>query len=223
MNRITSLFAATAVAAAAFVHPAAAQDVALEASLGTTGIAGGGQVGLTRYFALRGSYNFLEFDLDEQEYDGITYSSELDFSTFSGFVDVHPFGNAFTLTGGAYFGEKKIAFDATPTTDVEIGDMTFTPEQVGMLIGTAEMEETAPYIGIGYDNSLHTSGRWSFFARAGVMFTGSPQIDLIAEGGDLSDDPDFQAELQEEEDNIQGDVDDYEYYPVLNIGLSAKL
>ena len=209
----------------AIASPAAAQDTRFAADLGigTTGIAGNLQVGLADWVAVRGGYNFLQFDLDDQDYDDITYSSELDFSTFGGFVDLHPFSNAFTVTGGAYLGEKEVAFDATPTSNVEIGDQTFTPEQVGMLIGSATLEDTAGYVGLGYDNALYGSGRWSFFARGGIMFAGSPQIDLTAEGGDFSDDPNFQAELQEEEDNIQGDLDDYDMFPVVSLGVAFKL
>ena len=207
------------------VQGAAAQDsrVAVDAGIGTTGLSGNVQFALNRQFVIRGGYNYLAFDMDDQSYDDISYDTELDFNTVGGFLDVHPFTNAFTLTAGVFQGAKELNFNAMPTNDVEIGDMTFTPEEVGMLSGTATMEETAGYLGLGYDNALYGSGRWSFFLRGGVMFAGSPQIDLEASGGTLSDNPDFQAELAEEEQNVQDDVDDYDMYPVVSVGISAKL
>lgn len=204
---------------------AAAQDsrVAVDAGIGTTGLSGNVQFALNRQFIIRGGYNYLAFDMDDQSYDDISYDTELDFNTIGGFVDVHPFANGFTVTAGVFQGDKELTFNAMPTNNVEIGDQTFTPQEVGMLSGTATMEETAGYLGLGYDNALYGSGRWSFFLRGGVMFAGSPQIDLTASGGTLSDNPDFQTELEEEERNVQADVDDYDLYPVVSVGISAKL
>jgi len=226
MKYVKSAIAGLAVLASFGLSQAAmAQDsrVAVDAGIGTTGLSGNVQFALNRQFIIRGGYNYLEFDMDDQSYDDISYDTELDFNTIGGFVDVHPFANAFTVTAGVFQGDKELNFNAMPTSNVEIGDMTFTPEQVGMLSGTATMEKTAGYLGLGYDNALYGSGRWSFFLRGGVMFAGSPQIELEASGGTLSDDPNFQAELEEEEQNVQDDVDDYDMYPVVSIGISAKL
>ena len=52
------------------------------------------------------------------------------------------------------------------------------------------------------------------------MFTGSPQVNLVSTGGSLSNDTNFQAQLAIEEQNLQNDVDNYEVYPVVQLGLT---
>lgn len=171
--------------------------------------------------ALRGSYNFLEFEAD-QDYDGIDYEGDLNLSTFGGFVDVAPFSNGFVLTGGAFIGDKTLDLNASPANDVEIGGRTFTPEEVGTLNGQAELKSFAPYAGIGYDSFIAGSSDWSFNARAGVMFTGSPKVDLVSVDGLLSDDATLRAELNTEIASIEEEAEDFKYYPVLSIGLARR-
>jgi len=142
------------------------------------------------FIALRGNFNYLDFSVDE-EYDDIDYEGNFDATTFGGFVDVAPFQNGFILSGGALLGDKTVGLDATPSTNVEIGDQVFTPAEVGTLTGQAELNSFAPYAGIGYDSFIAGSSDWSFNARAGVMFTGSPEVDLISANGTLSNNLNF--------------------------------
>ncbi|MEM9988817.1 MAG: hypothetical protein AAF723_04785 [Pseudomonadota bacterium] len=201
---------------------AQAGDAAVEFSIGTTGISAGAQWEALNRVVFRGGYNYLTFSLEDEDYDGVVYDAELEFNTLGGFVDFHPYRNGLTLTGGFFLGDKVVNLDATPTEDVEIGSITFRPEDVGVLDGTAEYENIAPYLGIGWDNTPYADGDLSFFARAGVMFMGSPDIELNSTDGLLSDEVIFNEELQEEEENLEEDLSDYEYYPVVNVGLSYK-
>ncbi len=222
MSRFSLLAATAALAIAAAPQAVFAEAKSVDAGIGTTGIGVNASAKLLPWVAVRGGYNYLQFELDEMEYDGIEYDTEIDFSTFGGFVDIHPFRNGFTLTGGVYQGNKEVMLDATPDEPVEIGNLTFTPEQVGTLIGTVALEDTAPYLGIGWDGALYSESMINFWVRAGVMFTGSPEIALDASGGILTDDPVLQAEIQREVENLEEEVDDYEYYPVINLGVAFR-
>lgn len=188
---------------------------------GTTGATLEAKFAPNNNLALRGSYNFLEFGAD-QDYDGIDYEGDLSLNTFGGFVDVAPFGNGFVLSGGAYIGDKTLDLFATPSNNVEIGGQTFTPAEVGSLNGQAELKNFAPYAGIGYDSFIAGSSDWSFNARAGVMFTGSPKVDLVSVDGLLSDDATLRAELNTEIASIEEEAEDYKYYPVLSVGIARR-
>jgi hypothetical protein len=54
------------------------------------------------------------------------------------------------------------------------------------------------------------------------MFTGSPQVNLTAKGGTLTNDAAFQAQLAQEERNLQDEINDYEVYPVVQAGLTLS-
>lgn len=217
--------AAAAASVCVLASPASAQTdgrFAIDFGIGTTGGTVEGKFALSDRIVLRGGYNYLGYELDGEEYDGVVYDSELDFSTFGGFVDLHPFSNGFMVTGGVYAGAKELTASATPSEPVDIGGTTFTPAEVGQLDFTGDLEDTAPFAGVGWDGAFVREGRFNIKLIAGVMFSGTPDLSLRSSGGALSDDPTFQAELAEEEASIQSEVEDYEYYPVISIGFGYR-
>ena len=86
------------IAAAITLLPAAvsAQDTPLAGSIGigTTGITLEAKATLTSTLVARGSYNYLDFDVDDQEYDDIDYDVAFDGSTATPAADYHPFRQA---------------------------------------------------------------------------------------------------------------------------------
>ena len=193
----------------------------LGASAGTTGATLDAKYAISNKIGVRGNFNYLTFDIDE-EFDDIDYEGELELTTFGGFVDFAPFGNGFVLSGGAYLGNKELDIDASPTTAVTIGDQSFDPSEIGTLAGTVELNNFAPYAGIGYDNFIAGSKEWSFNARAGVMFTGSPDVELVSANGSLSDNQILLDELEAEIQSIEDDAEDFKYYPVVTVGVTRR-
>lgn len=198
-----------------------AGNFAVGLGVGTTGLTAEAKFAATDVVALRGSFNYLEVSLDE-EYDDIDYDGDFNANSFGGFVDVAPFKNGFVLSGGAYLGDKTLDLDATPSTNVEIGGQTFTPEEIGTLTGQVELKNFAPYAGIGYDGFMGGSKDWSFNARAGVMFTGSPDVELESANGTLSGNAALRSELDAEVAAIEDDADEFKYYPVITIGVARR-
>jgi hypothetical protein len=201
----------------------AAEDnkFAVGLGIGTNGASIEGKFAPNDLIALRGSFNYLDVFVDA-DFDDIAYEGDYDASTFGGFIDVAPFKNGFVLSGGAFLGDKILDLDETPTANVQIGDQSFTPSQVGTLTGQAELNSFAPYAGIGYDNFIAGSSDWSFNARAGIMFAGSPKVDLISANGTLSSDPILRQEVEAEVSNIEESIEGFKYYPVISIGVARR-
>jgi hypothetical protein len=188
---------------------------------GTPGLGGTVSFMVNDYITLRGSYDRLSLDRDDT-YDGIDYSGEADFSSPGAFVDVHPFRNAFFVSGGAYFGDRTVDIASTPNEPVSIGGVTFTPEQVGTLRGSLDLASTAPFVGVGFDNTFTSGGHWGWRVLVGAAFGDEPEVDLDASGGTISDTPQFQAQLALEEADIQDDADNYDILPVVQVGLNYR-
>lgn len=172
-------------------------------------------------FVLRGGVETLGYDFDAS-YDDVDYGGRFDFDTVSGFIDLHPLANAFTISGGAYLGPREIGLDATPSAPVNLGGQTFTPAQVGTLTGKIKLKDVAPYLGLGFDNTFTGSGRWGFRATAGVAWSEKPEVTLDSSGGTLSNDPAFRARLAQEAGSIQSDAEDYGLFPVVQVGLNYR-
>lgn len=207
--------------AAALVGVASAQ-IGVDLSAGTPGISGNIHYRVMPMLVLRGGVNYLEFELEDQEFDDIAYDADLQFTQVGGYVDVHPFSNFFTITGGLLVGERTFELSASPTEPVEIGDTTFAPEDVGELFGNADFGDQGIYAGIGFDNTVTGRGPVTFVLRAGVIIGDDPTVDLGNRNGTL--DPILQAEidaeLTEEEAQLQEDIPNL--FPVLTIGLGFK-
>ena len=219
MKRAMTL-AALAVGAGWGAQAAQAQQIAVGGSIGTTGGTIEAQTQITPTIQLRGSYNYFEYGADDT-YDGIAYDGDLDLTTWGAFVDFRPFSNSFIVSAGAYFGDKGVKLNAMPTTNVEIGNQTFTPAQVGKLNADAALKDTAPFVGIGWDTTFQNSTPGlGFKFIVGAMFTGSPDVSMTSTGGTLSNDANFQTQLRIEEQKLQDDIDDYEVYPVVQAGVT---
>ncbi|WP_031555689.1 hypothetical protein [Parvularcula oceani] len=216
-----------AAGAACLLSGASAQELgaAVDVSGGTTGVSAHAQVGVTDWLALRGGYNWLDYSAEDEEYDGILFDGDLEFSGFGGFADLHPFKNGFTVTGGLFVGDKAVHLDATPQEPVDIGGRVFAPSEVGTLTGDAQFADTAGFAGLGWDRSLYKPGRLSLILRAGVMFAGDSEVSLDATGL-ATVDPVLAQELRDrlelEERELEDDIDKYAYWPVLTIGLGYR-
>lgn len=221
MTKLT-VFAAAIAAAISYATPAAAEgNFAIGIGGGTPGGSLEGQFRLNDTIRLRAGANTLAFDADA-EIDDIEYTGELDFTGGGAFADLHPFQNSFFITGGVYFGEKSIGLSAEPMEDVTIGDVVFTAEEYGRLEGSAEFEEAAPFLGLGFDNTFTGDGNWGFRGMAGVALFGSAEVELASIGGTLSNDPTLLAEIEAEVESIESDVEDYDLYPIIQIGLFRR-
>ncbi|KAK0332004.1 hypothetical protein LTR94_026645, partial [Friedmanniomyces endolithicus] len=93
---------------------------------------------------------------------------------------------------------------------------------VGRLTGRIELESTAPFLGLGFDNTFTHDGHWGFRLLAGAAFGDAPQVDLNSTGGSLSDEPLFQERVEQEEQDVQQDADNYKVLPVIQMGLNYR-
>lgn len=198
-------------------------DFGIGTSVGSTGLSLEGKYAASDKVTLRTNVNWLPVDVNET-IDDVDYNVDIDMQTVGGFVDVHPFRNGFHLSGGVYGGDKTADLLGTPgpATTVDIGNMIYTGAQIGTLRGQVEYNDISPFLGVGFDGFVKSNRHWSLSARAGVMFVGSPDVTLNAEGGLISMNPMVRDELDREEDNLQAELDDYKYYPVITLGITRR-
>ena len=224
MSRILLLGAAFAALSAA---PALAQTggrVAIGAQIGTTGVGAEVQVQATPMVTLRAGGDLFTYE-EEAETDDYDYDAELDFSTLSAFVDLHPFQNPFFVSAGAYFGDRGVDVTGRPTQNVVIGGQTFTPADFGQLVGDADFGSSAPFLGLGWNNTFRTSGPIGFKIVAGATFGSDPRVELRREGGIAlppSIQAQFDAEVEQEEADLERELEDFKILPVLQAGVTYR-
>jgi hypothetical protein len=152
---------------------------------------------------------------DSQTIDDIDYDADLDLSSTALLFDWHPFAGSFHLTAGYLNNSSELSATATPTSNVQIGDTTYTPAQIGRIDASVELGSGA-YVGLGWGN-VPAKG-FGFVFEAGVVQMGTPDVSMnitdpsgvIAAAGDID----------KEEANVKADLDEFDTYPVVAIGIS---
>lgn len=205
--------------------PVAAQEARVTSGItaGTLGVGPEIGVRLNERFGLRANATFLDSDLAEidADSDDIGFDGNLRLRSGGAMVDVYPLGGGFRLSGGVRRNGTKATLRATPTTNVTIGTRTVTPEEVGRLSADYRVRDWAPALTLGYAGEL--APRLEVGFEAGVLFHGAPRIrSLRSEGGTLSGDPGFAADLERERMLIENDIDDYKFYPVVQASLAYR-
>lgn len=215
---------------AALVLPAAAQaQTALGLKAGTLG--GGVELttGLGEQVEVRlgaSAFNYSE----TREASDIEYDAEARARTANGFLDWHPGGHGFRLTGGVIYNDSTIEGRSLPPASgsYNIGGVPVPVNLVGTLDGTIDFDPVSPYAGIGWGNALKTSRRLGVSFDLGVVFLGGGDVTLtprIPAGSPLNDPVAralLQVQLDREAEDIEEDIQDYDYYPVLSLGLTYR-
>lgn len=168
-------------------------------------------------FGVRFGGNWLSFNVD-RTVDGIDYNADARLASLGALADYHPFQGGFRLSGGVRFNFNKADLTSTPDRAVTIGNVSFSPAELGTLNGDATFNPIAPYLGIGYGGTL-LSGALSIGFDLGVMYQGSAKVDLSAQNGLLQDSTVLQDNLAIEEQNIEDDLKEFVLYPVVGLAM----
>jgi hypothetical protein len=211
----TAAFLALALMGLPAMAQAAEPDVgrfSLGLTAGALGV--GPEVGyrLSPRIGVRGNATFLSlshgFDSDD-----IAYHGKVHLKSGGAMLDVYPTGGNFRVSAGARINGNKASVSATPTGPVEVGNVIYTPAQIGRLSGKADVKNLAPALTAGWSHT--TASGLVFGVEAGALFQGRIRVkSLTASGGSVA-----LGDLQRERAQIQDDLDGYKVYPILQVSL----
>jgi hypothetical protein len=202
--------------------PLAPERFAIGLTAGSDGLGGDLQYSLNRYLVLRGRGTWLDATYTGNS-NSLHYSGRFDLSEGGGFVDIHPFANAFTLSLGAVSGPRRVDLSASYRTGAAYQGQSLTPAQLGTVGGAATLSPTAPFVGLGFDNTFTTKSRIGFKLLAGVAFSRPLQVELHPTSGLATVYPQIiEPDLIQTEQEIRKDGDILNTYPQVSAGLTFK-
>lgn len=172
---------------------------------------------LTNWLSVRGSYSSADVSR-RQDISDVDYAGTLNLGAYGVLVDFHPFRGNFRLTAGMMRNRTGIELTATPTSDVTIGDNTYTPAEVGTLKGGVSFKDDVAYFGFGFGNAAKEPGRIRFLVDLGVLTQGSGDARLSTTGSGV-----LAADLAKEEADVEGKIDKFKLWPVLAFGISFRI
>ena len=215
-----------AISTAAYAQDTSMTDFSQNTSAGvrvsTLGIGIEGEKTLTESIGVRAGVNYFPYTYSGTESD-VDYDIDLDLLSVPILVDWHPFKNFFRVSGGVMYNanELKMTAKLSDTATQEIGDGNYTADELGTLTGKVDFNAIAPYVGLGVDTSFGKEGGFGFVFEVGALFSGSPKVDFSATGP-IAGDPTFQSELAAEEAELEDELDNFNIYPVLALGISYR-
>jgi hypothetical protein len=204
------------LAVAVPVAPVAAQGFGLGARAGTLGLGFEGAVGLGERVVARAGIGWNTYDPDFALSE-IDVTAELP-TWYNVGLDFYLNG-AFRLGGGVLFKPDDPMLSAVFTQDQEIGGQTFTPQQIGTLVGVIDSRDEVPFVLLGFGR--HTAPGVGLFVDLGVALLGEPDFLLDAVGGSLnSSSGPLRDALDTEAQEFEDDAGAYlRFWPILNVGL----
>lgn len=168
--------------------------------------------------------------LDETASDtDIEYEVEADGGINRLALDYHPFDSGFFLSAGYAFNSFQI--DAVGTSSalesVEIGDDNYTVTSDLALNGQLDWDSGAT-LSLGWGHS--PAKGLGFLVEVGAIFTGAANVDLSGTGTvsdgtttyDVSNDPVVLESIAAEEKELEDEVADYEFLPILQAGITYR-
>lgn len=195
--------------------------LALGVKGGTAGIGPELTFGISKYLNLRGGYNWANFT-SKGKIEKVKYDLDFDMDNIPVMVDWHPFAGIFRISAGAYFeSDSYVKLDATNKKSTKIGNHHYPADVVGTLKGRIDVEDNvAPYVGIGFGNSVGENVAFSLSLDIGLLFQ-SYDVQLTSTGsGMYSKYPMFRDDLEKERKRIQDHADDWKIYPVVALSLA---
>lgn len=211
------------VVAALAASPAFAQTqnggATVGVTAGTLGIGPEASVRASENIGVRGNLTFFSLSRSVDS-DGINYDGDLRLRSGGAMLDLYPFGGGFRVSAGARVNGNRVGLRATPTENVEVGDETYTPQQIGTLSGDIKANGLAPTLTIGFGGG--PSRGLKLGIEAGAMLQGSPEVRNLRATGSLASDPAFQQSLRDEEDEVEDDIKNFKLYPILQFSLGYR-
>jgi hypothetical protein len=195
---------------------ALAEGHAVAVRVGALGIGPEYTYELNDRVAFRGAVYGAQVGFDDEQ-SGIDYDFDVVWDSIAVGVDFHPLKSALRLSGGFLKNDNGLRAIAQPTSNQQVGDTTYTPSEIGTLRGTVGFDDTATFVGLGWD--------WSRDRRIfgmsfdiGILDQGDPTVTLTG-NGTLLGDPSFQQDIDAEEAELQSSLDgDVDVVPYASLG-----
>ena len=204
------------------LSPVTWADVGVLLKAGTLGAGLDISEGISEKLAVRLQANALSHDEDITE-SAVSYKAELDLRTAGVLLDWHPFSGVFRVSGGVYWNGNKVTATARPTgSNYELNGTTYTSAEIGSLNGKIDFPKVAPYVGFGFGSAPKAGSGIAFSFDLGVLYQRNPNVALTVACGTTARCAQLQRDVAAETISLQGDLNDFKFYPVVSFGIGYR-
>jgi hypothetical protein len=179
------------------------------------------------HFNARVGVNLLDFEFNSKTQNA-DYKSRINLLNISALGDIYPWKKSgFHLTAGVVYGDNTLNGTGKPVGGTySFGGRKYQINDVGTVKTQAKYpSNVVPYIGLGWGNPVGFNKRLSVNINAGIMFTGSPQLEVTAFPNPnlpIVIQDQVRSNIQKEQKQIQNTLNNFSIYPVISVNLSYQ-
>lgn len=194
----------------------------LTVGVGTLGVEGIYTRNLNSWFDLVLGFSSLNYDDTFSQDDGTSFAASATIEAPRIGLQFFPLG-FLNMEVGMIMGSPEIGIDVRPDDSGEflIGDESYSTAEVGYLRGEVSFEnDNAPYVLFGIGRNV--GGGLGLSLSAGVIQYGSPVANLSTQECQLGilQCVALAADVELEEIEVNNDLDEFELWPFLRVGLT---
>lgn len=208
-----------------------AVDLGVALKAGINGVGIDLSVGLTETVNLRLTVAGVDIDdEDETVTVGDTVEADIDgeldfdYGANAVLIDWHVFNGGFRVTAGMLKNNGEADFDGTLLGAFEYDGIIVAPGDLenGAIGGELDLGDSyQPYIGVGWGRGAGGDGGFSFSLDVGVaVLETDVSLDAALASGSSLSDSELRAALDEAERDAEDELDDYEFWPVIALGVN---
>jgi len=214
--------------------------VAVAVKFGVAGIGFDVATPLAQHFNLRVGGSLFSYSGNFNN-DGIDIDGDLKFRSGTASLDWYPFHGGFRISPGLTFYNGNNLNATTfvpPGQSFSLGDANYYSSTTDPVNGTASFyfgKRVDPSITVGFGNMIPRSGHHvSFPFEIGFQYIGVPTLTLNLQGSaciyanipascaPVQSDPSTEANLRQEEADINSDIRPLRFYPIVSQGVSVR-
>ena len=218
------------------VHMRAFSSVGVDVKAGIDGIGFDVATPLSNHFNLRAMASFFSVDTSFNT-DGIQTDATLHLGNAGAALDWFPFAGGFHLSPGVWFYDNNHASGNSVVPGGQtftLSNSTYTSSADDPVRGTSYLDfgaSAAPTLTVGWGNLIPRSGRhFSFPVEVGFAVARQPAISYTLAGSacdqygcmDVATDPEIQANLKQEQRDINSDLAPLRFFPILSAGVGYR-
>jgi len=222
-RHLASSLLAVVLAIVALPSIARAEGFSIGARAGTNGVGPELAFNVSPRLDVRIPIGVYSYD-DVYDKTGIRYDAKLELRNALLLAAFHPGAGGFRISAGGGWDDNRLKVSA-PVRELvrryrpELAPLV--PTNAGTVRGEATGSSFAPYLGIGW-GSASRGGRWGVSLDLGAIYQGSPTVDLTTELSLPIPSPvqtALNAATADEEQRLERELQDYEYYPVVALAI----
>jgi len=164
---------------------------------------------------LGGSYYKFKYEFSLEDDISTINKTYTTFGAINLMADIN-FLSFMHFTGGLMYNLTKLDMEAIPKDEYYVGEIEITPETVGTIYYNVSPNKLCPYVGLGFGRSISRSKVVSFAFDLGVVYHGSPKVQLDANGMVSP------TASEEQRQILENNIKRYRFYPMMNFQLSFR-